>query len=768
MTTRRSAWRRRLLPLLGGGALAGCAFLQTLPPPSDLAERLGDFPTTGLPLARPVVVYWNEHQVPFIEAESDDDAAFVLGLVHAHLRLGQMAVFRRIAEGRTAEMVGPLALDIDRGLRTLGFGRAAPAIFATMPDDSRRWLRRFVDGINYYQATARRLPAEYAILGLSREPWSPEDLLAVGRLAGSDVNWLVWSNLLKLRGRDDWPMIWARLAGAGGDRAVPRTGEHQGAAFHIDGILSGLARSGSNSLAIAPTRTRTGGAILASDPHLGLTLPNTWLLAGLKSPSYHAVGLMPAGLPIFAIGRNPHIAWGGTNMRAASSDLVDVSALPTEEKFAREETIRVRWWFDRTTTVRTTRFGPILSDAPQMRGLPVPEVSLRWTGHEASDEITAMLAVARAQTFDGFRAALAGFAAPGQNMLYADAQGNIGQVLAVRVPVRTGPPDDLIVSPAESDASWRRMLGPADLPATLNPERGFIASANNKPTHLAENTTVGWFFSPDDRVRRMAELVSAGDRIGIEDITAMQRDVRVVSSATLARLFVTKISSVGIDDALDGNAARVLTLMATWDGDYRADAQAPVAFELFRVAFMRDLYQARFGEDDWSAFAGVGRINALLMEDIAAAPADALAARLRHSLDAAASRLEGFPTWGDMHRLQLRHPLAAVPVVGKRYVFADHPIGGSSDSLMKTAHAATDERHRASYGANARSIADLSDMDRSWFVLLGGQDGWLNSSTFLDQAPLWLDGQYIEMPLRHETVQAQFRRVMILQKGEPH
>ena len=109
-----------------------------------------------------------------------------------------------------------------------------------------------------------------------------------------------------------------------------------------------------------------------------------------------------------------------------------------------------------------------------------------------------------------------------------------------------------------------------------------------------------------------------------------------------------------------------------------------------------------------------------------------------------------------MHRLALRHPLAVLPLVGHRFEFADDAVGGSSDSLMKTAHPSTDQRHRASYGANARHVSDLSDLDRNWFVLLGGQDGWLNSSTFLDQLALWREGGYIEIPLRIETVRERF------------
>ncbi len=745
------------MSLLCGTALAGCSLIKPLPKTTTLEERLAAIPTQQSPIHGWVRIYWNDYQVPFIEAEKDDDAAFALGLVHAHLRLGQMAVYRRIAQGRIADMGGPLAIDIDHGIRILDFGRATPATLAAMPEETRRWLQRFVDGVNHYQAKVEQQPFEYGVLGIQSEPWTVADILTFGRLAGADVTWLVWFNLLKLRGRPDWPQIWARLLEEGGDRSLPADLGRREVQADIGDVLAGLSRSGSNSLAVAPSRTRDGGAILANDPHLGINLPNTWLIAGVKSPSYHAVGLMVPGLPLFAIGRNPWIAWGGTNMRASASDLVDVATLSDSARSSRDETIRVRWWPDQKVTLRSTRFGPILSDAPQLQDMKLGEASLRWTGHLASDEVTAMLKVARSRDFAEFRSALATFSVPGQNMLYADAKDNIGQVMAVQIPDRQSTPKDLVIEASDADTSWQTLRDGTTLPAIMNPQKGFIASANNRPTNGAAN--IGWFFSPDDRVRRMAALVEENGTLGVEQVMAMQRDVHVGSSAELNSVLLRKMRETGTAGEAGSKARRVFDLMAAWDGQYRAEAQAPVAFELFRFHFIRNFYEAIFGETDWAAFANVGRIKHMLIEDIERADDRTLAPMLRRSLQQAAEKLDEFPTWGDMHRLELRHPLASLPVVGQRFEFADYPIGGTSDSLMKTAHASTDRRHRASYGANARHISDLSDLDRNWFVLLGGQDGWLNSSNFLDQVPLWLEGQYLEMPLRPETVRAQFRYV---------
>ena len=135
-------------------ALAAWALLAPLPAQKDVAERLAAFPIRAVRLDGSVTIRWNERQVPFIEAETDDDAAFALGLVHAHLRLGQMAALRMLARGRLSEMIGPFGVDIDRGLRILGHGRTAAKIERSMDPAAQRWVRRFVDGVNHYR-TAR-------------------------------------------------------------------------------------------------------------------------------------------------------------------------------------------------------------------------------------------------------------------------------------------------------------------------------------------------------------------------------------------------------------------------------------------------------------------------------------------------------------------------------------------------------------------------------------------------------------------------------------
>ena len=178
-------------------------------PKRSLEERLAMLPLKGAPVSRPVTISWNEHQIPFIEAQTDDDLSTALGVVHAHLRLGQMELMRRLAQGRVCEMVGRLGLDLDRLLRTFDIGRAVPQILASMPAETRTWLEGFARGINHCLDHAPELPREFALLDLKREAWGIADLVTLGRLIAADVNWIVWLRLLKFRAR---PGLAAALA----------------------------------------------------------------------------------------------------------------------------------------------------------------------------------------------------------------------------------------------------------------------------------------------------------------------------------------------------------------------------------------------------------------------------------------------------------------------------------------------------------------------------------------------------------------------------
>ena len=711
----------------------------------DLGERLAAFPAK-LPVGRPVTVRWNDHQVPFIEAASDRDAAVALGAVHGHLRLSQIEIMRRLSQGRLAEVLGPGAVEFDHALRLLDVGRAAAAIEAAMPDATRAWLGGFADGLNAQAAALAERPYELELLDVRPEPWTPADLIVLSRVASMDFTWRVWLRLLHLRGRRDWLRLWARLTRPGA-LPVPSLAGSGGA----EALLGLLDRGGSNSVAVAGRRTAGGAAMIASDPHLSVGLPNLWLLAGIRSPGFHVAGLMVPGVPAVALGRNPWIAWGGTSLHAASSDLFDVGDLPAGEITERRVRIAVRWGRDREVALRETPHGPILTDAAILGARERRPLALRWIGHDASDELTALLGVNRARSWRDFTDALAGFAVPAQNMIYADRDGHVGHAMAARLPSRPDAVPEDMVRGVDAHPDWHRIVGTPDLPHRFDPPEGFVASANDAPGPTP--VPVGFFFSPDQRVTRLRALLSADGTVTPERLRHLQGDVampgaRDMRDALLRALPARTAAATALRRAL-------VRALASWDGVHAAASAGALAFELLAFHLVSELH----GSGEAKLYAATWDAWSLLRHDLESTDRHHLRRAAEAALRPATPAFVRLGTWGRAHRLRLQHPFGALPLLGRRFRAGEWPAAGSNETVMKTAHGFSAGRHRVRLGAVARHVSDLADVDANHFVLLGGQDGWPGSTTFADQVALWRRGETIRVPLRPDSVAAAFPHV---------
>ena len=686
------------------------------PPPVATPERLANIPTTGLPLAAPVTIHWDQHQIPSIVAGGEDDLAVALGVVHAHLRLAQLEAMRRLAHGRVSEVVGPAGLEIDHALRLMRFDAAVPAMEAALPEPTRRWLEGFVAGINHHIAHAPALPHEFALLDFRPEPWTLTQLLTVTRLASTDASWLVFGRLLKSQAvlpADEWAALWPEMQA--GD-ALPWPASQAEAPF-------GFVR-GSNSAAIPAARSQTGMGLIASDPHLSITLPPLWLVVGLHAPGLDVVGLMIPGVPAVGLGRNRWLAWGGTNLHAASSDLVDVAQEPVTE---RREQVPVRGRAPATIVLRETRFGPVVSDGMLLRA--DRPLALQWVGHRASDEMTALLGAMRAQTWEAFRAALGSFAIPGQTMVAVEAgpDGRAGRVIAAHLPRRENVPmPGLVHAPGAMWALDDLVMGTDFFSVGDQP----VVSANDRPSDTT--VPVGFFFAPPERMERLRSLLRH-ERVTPAEMRALPLDLLhpralAMRDALLARM------------APDGSEVR--RVLAAWDGRYDAGSEGALVFEVMVAALARRLIRRRTRE----ALSVIWTGRLLIAGRLVEAPP----AAMRAAVAKAARARRRYRCWGGAHQISLRHPLAALPGVGRAYARPPYPADGGNDTLNKTGHGPVTGWHNVGFGACARHMSDLSDPNANDFVLLGGQDGWLGSANATDQVALWRAGQSIRVPLRAE------------------
>lgn len=708
-------------------------------PNLSLDERLAMLPATAAGLEAPLSIRWNAHHVPFVEAASERDGAVGLGIVHAHLRLAQMEVMRRIATGRVAEAVGPAAVPLDEMLRLIDFPRTTADSLALMPPRTRAWVDGFRDGINAV-ALGGPPPPEFALLGLAPEPWTAEDLFAVSRLCSADYTWRIWRALSKLRREEGWGALWAEftdLAAAAEEDGPLAPGSPQGA------VASAFAPNGSNAYAAAGSRTASGKPILAADPHLMVASPGPWLMAGLGTPAATVWGIMVPGLPIFGLGRNDHGAWGGTNLHATSSELVEVGDEPLVE---RTVSIPVRGRKPVTRTLRESPLGPVVSGG-SLFDFPHETVALHWMGHRPSDEYTPFLALMHATDWASFADAVDGYSLPGLTMVWAGADGDIGKMIACRVPARPRTaPADIVVSAGEARAHWQTVLSAKSLPLDHNPAAGFVASANDEPDDPP--ATIGLYFSAPHRIERLRALLGARTDLTRADMIAFQADTLLEPAAELA----VRLAALGAAVRPD---SPVVAALAAWDGRYDIGSAGALAFEL-TVAGLIEALEADGAapplSHHWRPFVRVTRL-------VEAADADRLAEALGNALDAADPLLARHGSWGGLHKVRLSHPLTRLPWLAARLPTLEFPSGGTNETLLKSAHPHTSEPHASTFGANARFIADLADPDETHAVLLGGQDGWPGSRTMFDMVGAWRRSEYVRLPRSPDLLAREFASV---------
>lgn len=746
---RRRWWRWSAAALVSAALLGACVLSPPDPGTYSLESRLEQFPTGDLELFGPAEVRWNDQAVPFVIAEDERDVPYLLGMLHGHLRRAQMEILRHIARGELSQMAGPFASEFDELLITLDLDRAVPQMEAELPNETRAWCERYVAGLNRQARDQRKRPTDARLLGLDmKRQWSVGDVLTLARLASVDISLGRTLGLLSLRSQENYGAYLAQVE-AFGQAGIASFGPGQATPL---GALEQLGRSGSNCFVVAPERSASGAALLAGDPHLGFFLPNFWCLVGYQTPERTVVGLTLPGVPAVALGRNDRIAWGGTNMAAYSSALYDVSELPAEEFTTRTEDVDVRLWFDRELTVRETSFGPVVTDLALLEDFDLPDLALRWRGHEASDEVSAFLRASHAEDWQAFRQAWSGYAVAGQNMLYADVDGHIGQVLALeQVPAAAEAGRALIADRQDPRFDWGPGTPSDELPAAFDPPKGYLVSANNHPLKTEPPITAGG--NSNDRVARMNERIQELTPLDLEDLIAIQRDVVLPSGRKAAQALFAIAAETQGDSAF-------VRLVGSWDGSFDRNSKGAPAYRRWAFELLEGPYSERLGPGFAQAWQGSVGVHERLLADLESgwlSSEEVLAAG-----DRAAQAHDLEQTWGAVHRLPLRHPLGAIPWIGRGYRWGELEGDGTLGTVRKTAGAFTPEVHESFFGAQARHLHDMSDPDANYFVLLGGQDGWIGSANLIDQVELFEAGEFIQMPLRRETIEARFTRVQTL------
>lgn len=731
-------------------ALNSCGTFFTYPDRYSQKERFQFFHKNHAPLDKPLSIYWDKYSIPFIEAQSDSDLAFGIGLVHAHLRIDQMEFFRYIANGRISEIAGPIprVKQMDHIIKIINFQKAAKKSIKKMSKESIAWMENFTRGVNWYIAQLEKSPVTSRMTGRKIEPYTMLEVITLSKLVSSDLTWAYYIKYLKFTNKKEYKKIYNIYMQKLKEDTVSFNNNNQS---DLTMLIKRFSRSGSNSVVVSGKKTPTGSAMIANDPHVGLFLPNFWLLVGIKSPSYHAIGYMIPGVPIIGIGRNRSIAWGGTNMRGISSHLYDVTDIPEDQIKIRKEKIKRRWWFDTHVEIRETPYGPVLTDSEFFeKEKSSRDASLFWVGQSGSDEIDTFLKISQASNWKQFKSAFKNYKISAMNMTYSDAQGNIGMIAAYGQPILKAPEKtlELIKSPNNPVV---KVLSPINHPNPYNPSEGFIGSANNKPFSKPD-VPFSYGYSNNDRIDRIKSIISAKKKINMQDLMDLQNDVFNQKAYDIKEQIRNKTQHLSY-----GKQADLFKIFSDWDGHYYSKSEGALIFNLSMVFLWRHYVDSVYKNDamkkemefysDWKTY---------ILEWVKGINEKKLHMLVKLSLNESRSIFKKYKNWGGYTQQAQATVFGMIPVIGSRFRLESISVNGSSDTLNKYGRKLSTEKAEVFYGASARHISDLSSIDENYFVMNGGQDSWVWNENINDQIDLWRKGQYIKIPMSMKKVKRHF------------
>ena len=765
--------------LLALGALLGILVLAAvLYVRSALPETSGTIRVAGL--GAPVEILRDEYGIPHIWAASLEDAVYAQGFLHAQDRLWQMELVRRAVQGRLSEVMGEATLDTDRFMRRLGLWDAAVATMARLDDEERRVMDAYAAGVNAAGAAASgALPPEFLLLRHQPDPWTAEDILAVGKMMS-----------FTLSAYSEAVAVARAVARLGPDRAAqlfppfPEWGEtilsaspEEPPALAAALIQAISIAAASNSWVVSGAFTRSGKPILANDPHLGLQAPSLWYLVGLHAQGpggVDVVGVSIPGAPLVILGHNRAVAWGMTNAYVDDADLFldrldpsDPGRYLTPDGYrpfdVTVDSIRVKGRDEPVPfEIRRTRHGPVIPVDGTADSLAV---SVRWTALEPASSVRGILGLNRARDWDSFLQAVDDLDDPHQNFVYADTTGHIGYVMGGTVPLR-GDRRPAPVAPVPGwtgEWDWRGALPFDEHPRALNPGRGFIVTANNRQTVEPVSELVSGTWQEPFRAMRITEMIRTGPRPWDADaMLAMQMDVLDLFARRYRDRAVEAARAVG-----DSSAAAMLE---TWDLRASGDATAPSLFyawvEITRRAAARDLYGGEAGYFPRASIAEVLEHRTLGWRD------DGTAAYRKLARDAmeAAIELAGGRTWADANRAVHEHSLGSVAIADRLLGLhvGPHPHSGSPTTVNVAHYAfrtpADDFPFTTTAGPSMRHVVDMGNLDSAGgFVIGTGQSGIPFGRHYDDQRALWAKGALLPLPLGRDAVQARASRTLILQ-----
>ena len=758
--------------------------------PADRTLRV-----TGL--VEPVEVIRDRWGIHHIYAKNEGDLFFTQGYTAARDRLFQFELWRRQATGTVAEILGPKELKRDIGTRLHMFRGDLKAELNWYHPHGEAIVSAYVRGVNAYIAEALRnpagLPVEFKMLGIAPAPWTPEVVIsrhnALLANIGQEVN---LAQAVRMLGADrvkDLQYFQGGDPNTTPDPAIDLTLVNNsildvynafrrpvnfgpGPAVEELAALEPSQREediGSNNWVVSGKLTASGYPMMMNDPHRTQSAPSLRYWVHLVAPGWNVIGGGEPVLPGVSIGHNEYGAWGLTIFGSDTEDLYVYETNPAnpnqykyrgtwEDMRVLKDTIPVKGQAPAAVELKYTRHGPVLSeDKTHHRAYALRAA---WMEIGAAPYL-ASLRMDQAKSWEEFVEACSYSRIPSENMVWADRKGSIGHQAVAITPLRPNW-SGLVPVPGDGRYEWNGYLPITALPHVANPERGYVATANNYlfPPDYPYKEALHYTGADPFRASRISEVVGSGRLHTVADMMRLQNDNVSLPARSLVPLLReaglhsdSSQSEAGVKLDASQRFTRAREMLLAWNYRVDADSVAAGVYEMWQrrlTANVRNLLVPK------EAQSFIGQLSMKRIIDWLNAPdgrfgadpqkgRDELLARsLTEAIDELTKKLGPDMTawrWGQekYHHALIHHPLAdiAPPDLRAKLNVGPYPRGGDSFTVSATGNA-----DNQTSGGSLKIIADTENWENSLGLNNPGQSGDPDSAHYRDLFDIWSHGRY--------------------------
>lgn len=730
------------------------------------------------------VVYFDNYGVPHIIAANEKDAMAALGYVHAQDRLWQMELLRRIAPGRLSELFGTKTVKADMFFAGIGLDMATQRAIDNIDKNSNEYklALAYLNGINAFVDSGPE-PLEYTLLGIKKSHFTIRDVYNI-------FGYMSFS--FAMAQKTDPLLTWVRdnlaadyLHDLGMDNNLNTKRIEIGSAQKIDyseisasvaallEVSPAPAFIGSNSWILGPQKTATGKVLFANDPHIGFSQPCTWYEAHIVVPGHEIYGFYLAGTPFPLLGHNRQYAYGLTMFENDDLDFFREKPVHGNTGYydtsngrlpfkTRQHKILVKDSLPINLEIRESIHGPIVNKL--LDGISAKDpVAMSWVYLQQPLHILkAVYGLSHAADITAFQQSVSLIAAPGLNVMYGDAKGNIawfasGSLYKVGKATNT----NFILDGYNGIDDRRQPLPFSTNPSSVNPAKGYVYSANNQPQAVNGYDYPGYYL-PEDRAARITSLIDSKSNWTKADVADMMLD----DTSPVAMQSAKEMLSVLKGASLSVTEKQALSILGKWKGGHQGHELAPVIYNKWIYRLLENTFIDELGADRFKSLLGTHLVKQIIAPLIrnpesvwwdiktTAGPEtrrDIILRSFHESVAALNSQLGPDAkawTWSRVHKVQYTHPLGAVAALRPLFNVGPFESVGTNEVINNQFFPLTDIGiYEVSGGPSTRRIIDFSDIENSLSILPTGQSGNPFSKYYKDQAKMYLSGKYRKMLL---------------------